>query len=145
MPDDIEGEIPVPPSMSDVVRGRAAERNAAKYERAGVISDVLLAMLTLLADHLDGFEFLETLLRDFNLWEDGIQRHKILAIQRFVADLAGGSRVRPKRFPVREGRDVQKQSCRGGDVILHRLFRSLRQVSDSKWSLGCAGVAEIGL
>ena len=89
MPDDIKGEIPVPPSMSDVASGRSAERYAAKYERAGVISDVLLVMLTLLADHLDGFEFLESLLRDSNLCEDEIQRHKIVAIQRIAPHLAG--------------------------------------------------------
>ena len=88
MPDDIEGVIPVAPSMSDVIHGRSAERNAAKYERAGVISDVLLVMLTLLADHLDGFEFLESLLRDSNLWEDRFQRQKIVAVQRIVPDLA---------------------------------------------------------
>jgi len=72
-----------------VVRGRSAERNATKYERAGVISDVLLVLLTLLADHLDGFELLEGLLRDSNLWKDGIQRHRIAVLQRFVPGFAG--------------------------------------------------------
>ena len=75
--------------MSDVVRGRSAERNATKYERAGVISDFLLVLLTLLTDHLDGFEFLESPRRDSNLREDRIQRRRIVARQKIVPDLAG--------------------------------------------------------
>ena len=103
MPDDIEGEIPVAPSMSDVVRGRSAERNAAKYERTGVISDVLLVLLTLLADHLDGFEFLECLLRDSNLWKDRIQRHRMVVVQRLVPGFAGWEPSLVQTFPGARG------------------------------------------
>ena len=48
MPDDLEGEIPVAPSMSDVVRGRSAERNATKDERASVVGKFLPAVSALL-------------------------------------------------------------------------------------------------
>jgi hypothetical protein len=86
---DCEEESAVAASVDELVCGRLAQGEAAKYERAGVISDVLLATLSLLADHLDGFEFLESLLRDSNLWEDRFQRQKIVAVQRVVSDLAG--------------------------------------------------------
>ncbi len=86
---DFEREAAFAASVDELVCRRLAQGQAAKDERSGVISEVLLVLLTLLADHLDGLEFLESLLRDSNLWEDRIQRRNIVAVRTVVPDLTG--------------------------------------------------------
>ena len=56
-----EEESAVAASVDELVCGRLAQGKAAKDERAGMVSDCLLLMLSLLAYHLNGFEFLESL------------------------------------------------------------------------------------
>ena len=67
---DFEEEFAVSASVNGLVGGRLAQREPAKYERAGVVRDYLLTIFPLLADHLDGLEFPNSLLSDTNLWED---------------------------------------------------------------------------
>jgi hypothetical protein len=48
---------------------RLAERQSTKNEGPGVEGDCLLAIFSLVADHLDGFQLLNGLLGDANPWE----------------------------------------------------------------------------
>jgi hypothetical protein len=67
---DLEEEVAVSASVNDLIGGRLAQRQPTKYEGAGVVGDCLLAIFSLVADHLDGFELLDGLLGDANSWED---------------------------------------------------------------------------
>jgi hypothetical protein len=61
---DFEEEAAVAASVDELVCGRLAQGEAAEYERTGVISNHLLAILALLTDKLDSIELLESALRN---------------------------------------------------------------------------------
>jgi hypothetical protein len=67
---DLEEEVAVSASVNDLVGGRLAQRQSTKYKGAGLEGDCLLAIVSLVADHLDGFQFLDGLLGDADPWED---------------------------------------------------------------------------
>ena len=67
---DFKQKNAVSASVEDLVGGRLAQREPTKYEGAGVVSDNLLSVFPLLADHLDGLKLLNGLLGDANPWED---------------------------------------------------------------------------
>ena len=74
MRDDIEGEMPVAPGMSDLVCGRSPQRDATKDERAGVVGEFLFAVSAFLAHEADGIEFFDLALRQTDGWKDGLKR-----------------------------------------------------------------------
>lgn len=57
--------------MDELVGGSAAQGKAAEYERTGLISDGLLAILPLLTNKLDGLKLFEPAFRDANYGEAG--------------------------------------------------------------------------
>jgi hypothetical protein len=61
---DFEEEGAVTARVDELVCGRLPQGGAAKYERTGVISNDLLAILTLLTNKLDGFKLFASALRD---------------------------------------------------------------------------------
>jgi len=67
---DFEREPAVTPSVNELAAGRPPQRNAAENEGPGIKAQVLSAELALLADEMDGLEFLESPLAEANLWED---------------------------------------------------------------------------
>jgi hypothetical protein len=67
---DFEREPAVTPSVNELAAGRPAQGNAAENERPGIKAQVLSAELALLANEMDGLEFLESPLGEANLWED---------------------------------------------------------------------------
>ena len=67
---DLEEEVAVSAGINDLVGGRPPQRQPTKYEGAGVVSNCLLAIFSLLADHLDGFELLDGLLGNAYPWKD---------------------------------------------------------------------------
>ena len=67
---DFEEEAAVSASVNELVGGRPAQREPTKHKGSGVVSDYLPSIFPLLADHLDGLEFPDSLLSDTNLWED---------------------------------------------------------------------------
>jgi hypothetical protein len=70
MGDNLQEEVAILTAMNQLASGWSAQWKATKYEGARVISDYLLSMFPLLADHLDGLQLLDSLLGDANLWED---------------------------------------------------------------------------
>ncbi len=75
---DFQEEIAVAPSVDELVFGRLAQREAAHYEGAGIVTDLLVAILSLAPDELNGLELFEATLRDRDGWKDGLQRHKAI-------------------------------------------------------------------
>jgi len=67
---DFKREAAVTPSVNELAAGRPPQRNAAENEGPGIKAQVLSAELALLADEMDGLEFLESPLAEANLWED---------------------------------------------------------------------------
>ena len=59
MPDDIEGELAIASGMGELGYRRSPQRNAAKYERASVVGEFLLAASALLTHHADRVEFFD--------------------------------------------------------------------------------------
>jgi hypothetical protein len=74
MGDDIEGEIPVAPGVSDLVCRRSPQRNATKDERAGVVGEFLFAVSAFLAHEADGIEFFDLALREADSRQYGLKR-----------------------------------------------------------------------
>jgi hypothetical protein len=66
---ELKEEVDVSASVNDLVGCRLAERQSTKNEGPGVEGDCLLAIFSLVADHLDGFQLLNGLLGDANPWE----------------------------------------------------------------------------
>ena len=71
-----EKEPAVVPGENENVFRWPTQRNAAKYERPGVISKVLPARLALLPDKLDGPELPEPSFRDLQVGRRGPKRVK---------------------------------------------------------------------
>jgi hypothetical protein len=59
MGDDIEGEIPVAPGVSDLVCRRSPQRDATKDERASMVGEFLFAVSTFLAHQANGIELFD--------------------------------------------------------------------------------------
>ena len=74
MRDDVEGEIPVAPGMSNLVRGRSPERNATKDERARMVGEFLLAASAFVAHEADGIKFLDGTIGETNRRKYGLKR-----------------------------------------------------------------------
>jgi len=70
MTEDLKEELSIASRVKQLVSRGPAERETAEHKRAGVVSQFLLPILALLADHLDGFQLLDGLLGDANPWED---------------------------------------------------------------------------
>ena len=56
--------------MKQLTERRTAQGNATKDEWPGMVRQFLLPSLSLLPEHLDGFELLDALLGDANPWKD---------------------------------------------------------------------------
>lgn len=67
---DFEEEAAVSASVNELVGERPAQGKPTEHKGTGVVSNYLLSIFTLLADHLDVLEFLDSLLGDTKLWED---------------------------------------------------------------------------
>jgi hypothetical protein len=65
-----EEEVAVSASVNDLAGGRFAQRQPTKHQGVGVESDCLLAILSMLADHLDGFRLPDGLFGNAHPWED---------------------------------------------------------------------------
>ena len=74
MRDDIEGEIPVAPGVSELVCRRSPQRDATKDERAGVVGEFLFAVSAFLTHEADGIEFFDLALRETDSWKHGLKR-----------------------------------------------------------------------
>jgi hypothetical protein len=74
MRDDIEGEIPVAPGVSELVCRRSSQRDATKDERAGVVGEFLFAVCAFLAHEADGIEFFDLALREDSGAAGGVVR-----------------------------------------------------------------------
>ena len=74
MRDDIEGEIPVAPGVSELVCRRSPQRDATEDERAGVVGEFLFAVSAFLAHEADGIEFFDLALRETDRWKHGLKR-----------------------------------------------------------------------
>ena len=70
MSNDFQEKLPVLPAMKQLAGRWTTQRNATEHERAGVIRHILLPILPLLANHLDGLELPNGLLGNANPWED---------------------------------------------------------------------------
>ena len=75
---DFQEKVAVAPSVDELVFGWLAQREATQYEGPGIVTDLLPATLSLVADELNGLELFEPPLGDSDGWKDGLQRHKAI-------------------------------------------------------------------
>jgi len=70
---DFQEKAAVATSIDELVGGRAAQGKTTEYERAGLISDGLLAIFSLFPNKLDGFKLFEPAFRDADYGGDTCQ------------------------------------------------------------------------
>ena len=75
---DFQEEIAVAPGVDELVFWWLAQRKAAQDEGAGIVTDLLRAMFSLVPDELNGVKLFEPPLGDSEGWRDGLQRHKAI-------------------------------------------------------------------
>ena len=75
---DFQEEIAVAPGVDELVFWWLAQREAAKYEGARIVTDFLPAILPFVPDELNGVKLFEPPLGDSEGWRDGLQRHKAI-------------------------------------------------------------------
>jgi hypothetical protein len=73
---DFKEKAPIVASVGKLFLRRAAKRNPTKDKRSGVVSEFLLARLSLMADKLKSLQVFQSALRDAYGWKDGAERRK---------------------------------------------------------------------
>ena len=73
---DFQEEIAVAPSVDELVFRWLPQREAAQYEGAGIVTDLLRAIFSLVPDELNSLKLFEPPFGDTDRGKNGLQRHK---------------------------------------------------------------------